>query len=83
MSAPTQHNGKQSHPTNTWLAKMEASRENKEFHGSAGKLVLLCWQEGHGPVATARMADWFCSTHPAVIAQNAAEKAKKDEAGKQ
>lgn len=51
----------------TWRAKVAANRESQEAHHSSERLLVLLWEEGFGPIAAARMMDWWCTSHPEAI----------------
>ncbi len=62
--------GKQPHPTTTWRAAVAKARENTNAHHSSQVIEQILWTEGFGPVATARILDWYCSCHPDIIAKD-------------
>lgn len=60
--------GRTIHPDANWRKKVQAVRENDApVPPGAEDLVQLLWRQGFGPVATARMLDWYCSAHPNTI----------------
>ena len=64
MSGTKQSQGRTMHPDRNWQSKMQAARENDAAHASSDTLVQLLWSQGFGPVAAARMLDWYGSCHP-------------------
>lgn len=64
-------------PDPKWRRSVDAARENGDWHDSAHELIALLWRQGFGPVATARMLDWYTSCHPEVIRATAKELAQE------
>ncbi len=71
--------GRTMHPDANWRKKAQAARENDAPEPPGMEdLVQLLWRQGFGPVATARMLDWYCSSHPHTIKSSLPIKADQD-----